>query len=68
MDKKHKSDVIIFNADSENDLIVGYMAAQKNSYYFGNLKILNVVNNSAIYNAEQLLELLEKKITNHDEI
>lgn len=68
LDKKHKSDVIIFNADSENDILVGYMAAQKNSHYFGNLRNLNIVNKSAIYNAEQLLEILEKNLINHDKI
>jgi hypothetical protein len=24
LDKKHKSDIIIFNADSENDIIIGH--------------------------------------------
>jgi hypothetical protein len=60
--KKHKSDIIFFNADSENDIIVGYIAAQLNSYYFGTLKLLGKVNNSAIYTTDQLINILEKII------
>ena len=60
--KKHKSDIIFFNADSENDITVGYMAAQLNSYYFGTLKLLGHVNNSAIYTTNQLIDILEKII------
>ena len=62
LDKKHKSDLIIFNADGENDVIIGYMAAQTNSYYFGTLKSLSAMNKSAIYNTDQLSEILENEI------
>jgi predicted DNA binding protein len=62
LDKKLKSDAIIFNANSENDVIIGYMAAQSNSHYFGTLKILSSVNNSTIYNIEQVLTILENVI------
>ncbi len=62
LDKKSKSDAIIFNANSENDVIIGYMAAQSNSHYFGTLKILSSVNNSTIYNIEQVLTILENII------
>ena len=67
-DKKHKSDIIIFNADSDNDIVVGYLAAQTNSYYFGNLKLLSTVNRSAIYNTDQLYDLLEKLIGHYVKI
>jgi hypothetical protein len=62
LDKKSKSDTIIFNANSENDVIIGYIAAQSNSHYFGTLKILSVVNNSTIYNIEQVSTILENVI------
>lgn len=62
LDKKLKSDAVIFNADSENDVIIGYMAAQSNSHYFGTLKILSVVNKSTIYDTDQVLIILENKI------
>ena len=63
MDKVIKSDFILFNADSPNngvtDLIIGYIAAQPNSYYFGNLRALNLVNSSVIYNSDQIINILE---------
>lgn len=68
IDKKHKSDIIIFNADSDNDIVVGYLSAQPNSYYFGNLKLLSTVNRSAIYNTDQMYDLLEKLIGHYVKI
>jgi hypothetical protein len=65
LDKKHKSAAIIFNAESDNEIIVGYMAAQKNSHYFGILKSLTEANKCAIYNTDQVFNLLEK-ITNQN--
>jgi hypothetical protein len=62
LDKKLKSQLIIFNADSENEIIVGYMAAQKNSHYFGILRSLTAANNCAIYNTDQIHNLLENVI------
>lgn len=65
LDKKLKSNLIIFNANSENDAIIGYMAAQSNACYFGELKDLKNANNMAIYNVDQLKEILEKVIEKH---
>jgi hypothetical protein len=60
LDKITKSNFILFNADSgASDLIIGYIAAQPNSYYFGTLRDLNLVNNSVIYNSDQIINLLE---------
>jgi hypothetical protein len=60
LDKITKSNFILFNADSgANDLIIGYIAAQPNSYYFGTLRDLNLVNNSVIYNSDQIINILE---------
>lgn len=67
-DKKHKSLLIMFNADDNNDLIVGFLAAQKNSYYFGTLKSLKSINNNVIYDADQLFEIMEKFINKYGEI
>lgn len=63
LDKKHKSDLIIFNAESTNNTVVGYMAAQKNSYYFGTLRDLSGVNKSAVYDVSSIKEILERTIT-----
>ncbi len=64
LDKIAKSDLIIFNADGPMDpgreIIIGWTAAQPQSYYFGNLKDLHQANDRAIYNSDNVLSLLEK--------
>jgi len=40
LDKKLKSSIIILNAESTNQAMVGYLAAQKNSVHFGTLRSL----------------------------
>lgn len=62
IDKKHKSQLVFFNAGSQNDIIVGYMAAQKNSYYFGTLRDLFGVNKSAVYDVSNIKEILERTL------
>ena len=66
LDKKHKSDLIIFNADHENQALVGYMSAQKNSHYFGHLKFLASANAKAIYASEDLENLLTLILNNYE--
>lgn len=61
LDKYHQADLIIFNADSLNDLMVGFFAGKRNSYYFGNLKTLNQVNKSVIHGVDDCQELLSTK-------
>ena len=72
MDKISKKDLIIFNADSPNngaiELIIGWVSAQSRSYYFGNLRDLHIVNNRAIYNTDDILNLLEKISKEHEQI
>jgi hypothetical protein len=66
LDKKAKSDIIFFNADASVEMFVGYIAAHPNSYYFGNLRDLHLVNNRAIYNTEEIIHLLEKVSNNYE--
>jgi hypothetical protein len=66
LDKKIKSDLIIFNANSQYELIVGYMAAQKNSHYFGTLKTLAQANAKAIYASEDCESLITFNLNNHE--
>lgn len=63
IDKKHKSQLIFFNAESQNNTVVGYMAAQKNSYYFGTLRDLSGVNKSAVHDVSNIKEILERTIS-----
>ena len=66
IDKKLKSQLIIFNADSEKSEIVGYLSAQSNSCYFGFLKDLEVLNKRAIYSAEDLKEIIDKQFKKYE--
>ena len=54
LDKKQKSSIIIINAESENQTMVGYLVAQPNSFYMGNLKSLKVVNTRELINIESI--------------
>ena len=62
LDKRSKANLIIFNADSTNDIIVGYMAAQKKSHYFGNLKLLSGANVANLYAMEDCVVLLKRSL------
>ena len=66
-DKKHKSDHIIFNAEHENQLMTGYMSAQRNSSYFGTLKNLAKINTKAIYSIDDCIKLLETVIGTYEQ-
>lgn len=66
LDKKSKSDVIIFNADVDNNTITGYLSAQIKSCYFGTLKDLYLANDRAIYSIEDVLTLLEIIVKKHE--
>lgn len=68
LDKRVKSDFVIFNAESNNDILVGYLSAQKNSYYFGTLKTLAQANRSAIYSVEDVLNLITARMENDETI
>jgi hypothetical protein len=69
--KKSKCDIILFNADAEVDgaieLIIGYMAAQPNSYYFGLLKSLGNINTRDIYDIVSLQETLNMNIKKYEQ-
>jgi hypothetical protein len=66
IDKKLKSQLIVFNADSEKSEIVGYLAAQSNSCYFGFLKDLSILNKRAIYSAEDLKEIIDRQFKKYE--
>jgi hypothetical protein len=61
IDKLYKSDLIIFNAESENHKMVGYLSSKINSYYFGNLGDLSLVNSSVIFDVYQLEDILKRR-------
>lgn len=69
LDKRVKSDIIIFNADITNngaiELIIGYISAQPGSYYFGTLRDLHLANPRVLYTSEDILNLLETTLAKH---
>jgi hypothetical protein len=65
LQKKKKSDLIIFNANSSCDSLIGYLTAQINTYYFGTLRSLATVNNRVLYNTDQCIEVLDNYITQY---
>ncbi len=64
LDKIAKSDLVFFNADGPvepgREIIIGWTAAQPQSYYFGKLRDLHLANDRVIYNTDDILNLLEK--------
>jgi hypothetical protein len=65
-DKKHKSSMLFFNAEQENQELVGYLAAQPNSYYFGTMRSLGIINRRAVHDKQQFLNLIREKITDDE--
>lgn len=63
LDKKQKCSILILNAESENQTMVGYLAAQPNSYYLGNLKSLKDVNTRELTSIESIKQLMEEQTT-----
>lgn len=68
LDKKNKSDLIVFNAESIHQTLTGYLAAQKKSCYFGILKDIGEINNKAIYNVDFFKTLMEEVINNDEKL
>ena len=58
LDKKNKSTLILFNADTEDELITGYLAAQPKSYYLGQLRGINAANPNLILDEDHLINIL----------
>jgi hypothetical protein len=66
IDKKQKSKLIIFNAEMDNGELVGYLAAQPNAYFFGNMRYIGITTKRALFDRHQAEELLKEKITEHE--
>lgn len=66
LDKKNKSNLIIFNAESSNQTIAGYMAAQPKSCYFGTLRDLNSVNNHVLLDKHVCCNTIETSIGKYE--
>jgi hypothetical protein len=60
IDKLYKSEIVLFNAEIENQTLAGYLASKSNAYYFGTLRSLTIVNTSAIHDLNQCKTILER--------
>ena len=65
LQKKKKSNLIIFNAESSKHMLIGYLAAQINTYYFGTLRALCTINNRVLLNTDECIELLDTHLTHY---
>ena len=67
LDKKQKSHWIIYNAESTDQAVVGYLTAQRNASYFGTLMSLKGVNKSAILSVDQCQTIIETAIGKYEQ-
>ena len=68
IDKKQKCSIIVINAESQDQTMVGYLSAQRNSYYFGNLRSVSEANGSVIQETKQLTMIMEDQIAKHEKL
>jgi hypothetical protein len=66
-DKKNKSHLIVFNAETNNDELVGYFAAHSKAHYFGILKSLGIINNRVIHDSDEFSTILQKYIITYEQ-
>lgn len=60
LDKRNKSDLVIFNADMYNQTVCGFLSAFKNSYYFGTIKDIDIYNSNCLQSKEDIEKIFIK--------
>lgn len=60
LDKRTKSDLVIFNADMYNQIVCGFLSAFKNSYYFGTIKDIDIYNSNCLQSKEDIEKIFIK--------
>ena len=60
IDKINKSDLIVYNAESDNQTIVGYLLGLKYAYSIGTRRSLQKINDRAVIDVNILKQLIEK--------
>ena len=66
LDKALKYDLLILNADTSEQSMLGYLFSKPNSYYLGNIRSLSQLKNNQIYDADHLNTILKERL-NHCE-
>lgn len=62
LDKQLKSDVVLVNLQSTEQLVVGYFLGYRKTFYFGDSKKVQKFSANAIYSTEQLLNTIEDQL------
>lgn len=68
LDKLLKSDLVLFNAETDNQIICGFLASKPNSYYFGMLRDLDIYNVNSLDNGYDLKDILYKHKGSYERI
>jgi hypothetical protein len=68
LDKIYKSNAIVFNADSLDQTLIGFLAAQKKSSYFGDLRSIKEVNKSVIFDRGHCSNYLNRYLGIYEQI
>lgn len=59
-DKQKKSDLIIINAEMEDQLLVGYFVSNKKTFYIGNLRSIDFLSHKLINNKHNFLQVIDQ--------
>ena len=62
LDKKVKSDVILFNTQTHTQTLNGYLSAHTNCYYFGTLREVTHLYSKEITSTEQLSAIVSRAV------
>lgn len=63
LDKILKYDIVILNADTDHQSMLGYLFSKPDSYYMGNIRSLSKLKNSAINDIDHLNTILKERLT-----
>lgn len=62
VDKIQKSQLVFYNAESDNQLLVGYLLNNKNAYSLGVRRGLDFVNNRKILEQQEIRTMIENLV------
>jgi hypothetical protein len=64
LDKSLKYDLMILNAETQEQSMLGYLFSKPNSYYVGNMRSLSRLKNNQINDTDHLNTILKERIKN----
>ena len=63
LDKALKYDLLILNAETIEQTMLGYLFSKPNSYYIGNIRSLSSLKNNQINDQDHLNTILKERLT-----